>query len=1254
MKLFSTKKVSVFFLLVLSVLTIAAEKTIECGKWRLTFDSETGYWKALSWNNVAVGSNPTGVVPFNWGPAWPGGKEELPDLFKEQDYWMPGWNIVQGPAGYRLESYSFDKVHKCLTMKYRVGAWKLHDEIVFEAKGHSDILSRTLHMVYASPTGGENKPTFFANVTLNFPIAKQGRYFFPGRMNIFANHEVKMFSAFPLKGKEEASWCSYPVFLLEQNQQTAMFLPDEYKDLANFQLTARREHVFLQANFKSYGWAYPDQPQVIGPVYLKMSDKNLEQTFQGGVWTFFDDLGIKVPADRPEWVADAMLYCLHPGGNVDANLQNLGGFNAARSELLPRVAGLGFNTLWVMPIEESGIYCPADYRSIKKEYGTPTQYQKFIRAANGAGMKILQDIVPHGGRPESAALRDNRPWDLIFDKNGRVPGYGCFDYGSPDWQKYIHGVAVDLMTNYKLDGFRVDVPDGSRQPNFRRNGDPAFLAPPGNVSTDWWKAELGKIGGKFPPHAFMRASNTRRESGLQMLSAIRSAVKSVKRDGVILGEVCNLPYMTEADIVYDMSLYSTYIRKFMASSVPGEYVQGLSRYLEQQKYAEPRGTLRLRYTESHDSLRTRTAIGLAASRAWLALIFLIDGIPMVYQDMDIGDGTFIKELTGLRRSLPELRRGDAFYLAAQASKREIFCCVRRVQDQCSIGLINFSPDLVDDRVTLPAALLPKMPLAAWDCRSGKRLFVENGTFRVRLSPWEYAVIAFRPETERCPVDTVAELPGRKTLAGKPVGTTNEWGSILVKSPSYELQVNSTGMMNFFKDQAGHVRFDKPRFIYDSVLELDSPLVYAERPVHWRETDYGVEITATIRLSSAGIVGMTYRCYDDRVEWSVRRENLHGQASVGMLLSLTGAEKWRVNTAEGVLEDEYRLRNMSGQTGMNKHRVYRMQGTPILWSYGLQPLDFNGTTVNMIANGQTEASIGLKTPLEYKTAEMLLLDRYHRQHGLYAAFFWARPEPLFPAIKSDTEFTIVLRNGIGNSVRTGEWTNLKNGLRFRNESLGWRIENQHYSVKLLRSGGVISTLRDKAGNTLIGDLELSAGAGFLAGTTGSSSADIDASVRIWEENGKLYFRFDGMLRTPMSAWGSIIRPGVFFSMQYVFDSSSEIGIVWSVINEKKIATEQADAEITMTCPSSDLIWWCYGRDNRQKVVLFAPVPEGKNFALPQTFNIRGKDNSEVFIHPISGLKRAWGEQKKLRLQLDFPGDYVEANTLTTGNLNIRIK
>lgn len=1150
-----------FAILTAAVQCRAGSETVASGPWTLTFDTSNGYWQTLKWRDKVVSDNTARLAPFNWGPEWPGGKIRQADLFRHNADWIPSWPAAKGAAPYRLEKYQWNKADSTLKMDYRINDWKIRETIAFGVPGCPDLLARTLQLTY-TPVGEITEPAVIANVVFNTPVVKKGRYFFPAKRNPALNTGPSELAQLSKNGRVEAHWCTIlPVLLEQDGSRTAIFLPDGRQDLTNVQILTDDKTACIQSNFKSYGWAYPGEPQTVGPAYLKMTPDKLETALTGGIWTLYDEAGLKTPSQRPDWLRDAVLYAFHPGGGADSGWRDLGGFRAAREELLPRLKTLGINTIWVLPIEDESVYHPRDYYRIDAKLGTAEEYRAMVDAAHADGMKVWQDIVPHGGRPEWGIARGNKPWELAFDKNGDALNYWCFDFANPSWQRYVAEVAAYYMKNFKLDGFRMDAPDGSHIPNWRKKDFPSLARTPKNVPEEWWRTELQKNGGKLPPMPFARASVCRRQGGLEMINGIRNAVKAVNPNGGVLGEICGVPYSTAADLVYDKEFCYYFLRDLMLNASSEEFTQGLSRWLEQQKYAEIRDTVRMRYIESHDSFHTNHYLGVGATQAVMALTIFIDGVPMIYQDADIGMGVFLKKAIAIRAALPEFRRGEAYYLATEAEPKSVFSCLRVLGRDTGLALINLSPVGVEAKMSVPVRFMPPGEVSAWDCWNGRRM--GSGTaekirhLTVKLGPWETSVVAFRPSSEPCPVAAEPVAPPPKVVRPTINAAGNSWGTIAVNTPYYSLRMKKTGDMTMtLPGNPDNAVLSGPAFIFDSALNQDSAQLPVNGSPRLEKTASGYRIESSANLPVGGKVSLTYRCMPGKLEIDAVLEGSPEVRRVGIAFSSKSVKRWQVNSAEGLIDDLFAVRHAYGTPGQNWGRAYRMQGTPVVWQSRTNPLDLNRPLIGIFPEKGEGLIMEVKNPLRAGLDNIMVLDKINKDCGWNAAFFWRDRESRQPKSGPATSgFTMVLKPREQPLQPTKrEQPFLLNGLAIRNDSLGWQIDNPYYRLTLPRIGGYIKSLRNSNGVELLGRSYLYADSGFAPKNRdvafAAQSNDIEAGVKLWQEDKKLKMLFTGILKGGKTASYDVMPlPPIRFFTLYTFDGASpSFDVQWGLLCE----------------------------------------------------------------------------------------------------------
>lgn len=1160
------KKWIVLFLPSLLVFSgMAEERTVTAGKWSFSYNTENGYWKEMKWDGVPVSVNPGNLAPFFWGPEWPTGKPAVkPGLFRLSDTQIPEEykKIPQKAEAVRLSGHHWSAADSTLTLEYEIGKYKIADILNFGTGTDPDLFRRTWELSLR-PEATQN--FFFAYPQLNMPVVSTGNYFFPGQLRYPANVTVKTVVGLGANGAAEGPGYTTLPMLLEQNGVCSILFGDPLKDKSDMQIVRTGGNTMVQYNFKSYGILHPGEKQIIGPAYFKPARKTLREQMVKGIRELYRTIGLSVPGNRPEWLRDAVIFNASPGGTSYSKNLTLGGFHAAREELLPRVHALGFNTIWFRPIEEVMSYHPRDYFKVNPAYGTAEEYRELVHAAHKSGMRVMQGIVPHGTNAASGAVRGNSPEALIVDKKGAIPRYLAFDYMSPEWQAYMKKVAAFFASNYGADALRIDLADGS-SPNWRKRDAFQDGSIPANVPAEWWKTELKKRNGKLAPLPYSRASLPRRQGGLEISRAIREGLRSVKPEGAVLGEVQYAPYMTENDVIYDKELCHYFLRgvfwcNSLAKDSKVNWVQSLSHRLEQQEYVEPEHTLRLRFTETHDYTKTVQIVGINAARAATAMNFILDGIPMVLQDFDEGNGEFLRRLTAARMGLPELRRGGTVYLHDRIAPRDVFGCFRTLENKSSLCLINFTayPRKVHVRLPDDIAVAGRVFLDAF---SGEKLPAKT-TVNVQMAPYEAKILALRSANETLPF--VRQVP-KQTVKTESADRTvrferNQWGSPVITTSSYSLGIsNVTGMLSRFTGKNGEILLDESCFLKpEQTLLGTSPLPSVRWNGRERKTPFGWALSGTAVLPDGEQVSLKWNFYPDHVEVETELLSDSGKnRDLALAFTRRNVRRYQVNTAEGLLDDEFRTRFEEGTPGNLNRYSWRLYGTPVIWQSEMQPLDFRRPLIG--AFGKTGVFVGLKSPLIGHPVNVMLLDRVKGKPRWCAAFFykdsqaWESAVRLFPPRK----FTVTLTPSDVPLVPLNDNPPVKTGtVSVRNLSYGWLIRSPGYEMELSRTGG--SILRWSTGKHRI----LSGGSLVVQNGAWTQDNEYEAAVRIRQDGKYLKMLFYGVFKNGSISHSSrkMQMPPLRFYTLYTFGESSLIRIDCGVQSEGK----RTEKELTVG-------WW----------------------------------------------------------------------------------
>ena len=169
----------------------------------------------------------------------------------------------------------------------------------------------------------------------------------------------------------------------------------------------------------------------------------------------------KGPGARPH----PLIYECHIG--MSSEDEKVASFEEFRTNVLPHVEKLGYDTLQIMALQEHPYYGSFGYQvsnfyALSSRFGTPEEFKHLVDDAHGRGIAVVMDIVhSHSvdNEAEGLSLFDGRE-DLYFYKGpqGHHPAWGsrCFDYGKSETKYFLLSNCKFWMEEYHLDGFRFD------------------------------------------------------------------------------------------------------------------------------------------------------------------------------------------------------------------------------------------------------------------------------------------------------------------------------------------------------------------------------------------------------------------------------------------------------------------------------------------------------------------------------------------------------------------------------------------------------------------------------------------------------------------------------------------------------------------------------------------------------------------------------------------------------------------------------
>ncbi|HEY1787416.1 MAG TPA: alpha-amylase family glycosyl hydrolase [Verrucomicrobiae bacterium] len=304
------------------------------------------------------------------------------------------------------------------------------------------------------------------------------------------------------------------------------------------------------------------------------------------------DLSSFPARSSPQWLRDSVIYEIFPRDFSPAG--NLDGVTAK----LDQLQSLGVNILWLMPIHPIGEkfrkgefgspYSVKDYYAINPDYGTPDDFKKLVAEAHKRGMKVIMDLVANHTAWDSVVMehpdfyKHNAQGNIIPP----VPEWtdvAALNYTNASLREYMIAMLTYWVQTYGVDGFRCDS---------------AAMVP-----TDFWQQA-------------------------------RAALVKVDPEIILLAEASKPELLVSAfDLDYSWPLLGAEDQVLLN----GAPALSIRRSWEKSRLQFPKGALHMEISDDHDEARAINRFGVKGALAASALIFTLDGVPLIYNGMEIGD-----------------------------------------------------------------------------------------------------------------------------------------------------------------------------------------------------------------------------------------------------------------------------------------------------------------------------------------------------------------------------------------------------------------------------------------------------------------------------------------------------------------------------------------------------------------------------------------------------------------------------------------
>jgi glycosidase len=296
----------------------------------------------------------------------------------------------------------------------------------------------------------------------------------------------------------------------------------------------------------------------------------------------------------PDWLRNGVIYEIFPRDFSAAG--NLAGVTARLDELHQ----LGVTILWTMPVHPIGLkgrkgeygspYSIRDYYAIDPNYGTLADFKSLVAGAHQRGMKVIMDLVANHTAWDSVMMTNKAFYKQ--DAAGKVispdPGWtdvAGLDYRNPELRHYMIAMCKYWLKDCGVDGFRCDA------------------AP--MVPQDFWEQA-------------------------------RAELDAVKPGVMLLDEGEQPGLLVKAfDVDYSWKLMWT-MNEVISHDAPAS---SLRRSWEESRAEYPKDALRMRISDDHDETRAIARYGMNGALAASALMFTLDGVPLLYNGMEAGDAT---------------------------------------------------------------------------------------------------------------------------------------------------------------------------------------------------------------------------------------------------------------------------------------------------------------------------------------------------------------------------------------------------------------------------------------------------------------------------------------------------------------------------------------------------------------------------------------------------------------------------------------
>ena len=299
---------------------------------------------------------------------------------------------------------------------------------------------------------------------------------------------------------------------------------------------------------------------------------------------------------HPEWAQHAVIY------QVNVRQFSPEGTFAAVEPQLDRLAEMGVDILWLMPIHPIGVegrkgtlgsyYAVQDYCAVNPEFGTLEDFDHFLAAAHEKGFKVILDwVANHTGRDHAWTV-EHKDWYFLDSLGNLATQYDWTDIAHLNYENNpalyeAMEAQMKFWVDRGVDGFRCDVAS--------------------EVPTDFWEKAFGDFRAEHPDALFFLAE------------AENPALQKNAFDAYYAWQQMHLWYDLAKGEKNANDLADFYVNYADATGMPA-------------------GTLAMNFLSNHDQnswTGTNTEMYGDAVKQFAVLSFMLPGIPMLYNGDEI-------------------------------------------------------------------------------------------------------------------------------------------------------------------------------------------------------------------------------------------------------------------------------------------------------------------------------------------------------------------------------------------------------------------------------------------------------------------------------------------------------------------------------------------------------------------------------------------------------------------------------------------